>query len=69
LAAERIEELESTGSRLLEALEERNDSCGSEDEDEHGEARLLEAEVVFMGVIEDETFQEQKDLWKDLLGE
>jgi hypothetical protein len=69
LAAERIEELESTGSKLLEALEERNDSCGSKDEDEHVEARLLEAEVVFMGVIEDETFQEQKDLWKDLLGE
>ena len=69
LAAERIEELENTGSKLLEALEERNDSCGSEEDEEDGEARLLEADVVFRGVIKDETFQEQKDLWKDLLGE
>ncbi|KAF1920217.1 hypothetical protein BDU57DRAFT_552665 [Ampelomyces quisqualis] len=69
LAAERIEELESTGAVLLEALGQQNGSCGSEDEEEDSEARLLEAEVVFRGVMEDETFQEQKEMWKEMLNE
>ena len=71
LVNERIEELESKGSALLDALEKRNDSSGS-DEDEmedNGGAKLTEAEVAFRGVIEDETFKEQKEYWAELLNE
>jgi hypothetical protein len=73
LATERIEELESKGEAMLDALERRNDSCGS-DEDEgiserDIEAGLLEAEVAFRGVLEDDSFKEQKENWLDLLDE
>ncbi|KAI4619522.1 uncharacterized protein J4E87_007412 [Alternaria ethzedia] len=71
LANERIEELETKGGAMLDALEKRNDSCGSDEEEEMGqgdvEAGMLEAEVAFRGVIEDESFKEQKVLWLDLL--
>jgi len=71
LANERTEELETKGEAMLDALEKRNDSCGSDEEEEMGErnveADLLEAEVAFRGVIEDESFKEQKVLWLDLL--
>jgi DNA repair exonuclease SbcCD ATPase subunit len=65
LANERIEELESTGEALLDALDKRNDSCGSEvDEMEEAAAELtvLEAEVTFHGVREDDVFREQREL-------
>ncbi|KAG9196553.1 hypothetical protein G6011_01674 [Alternaria panax] len=70
LAEERIEELETKGEAILDALERRNDSCGSDDEeDTRGdiEAGLLGAEVAFRGVLEDESFKEQKEIWQDLL--
>ncbi|KAI4691422.1 uncharacterized protein J4E84_003715 [Alternaria hordeiaustralica] len=71
LANERIEELETKGEAMLDALDKRNDSCGSDEEEEMGdrnvEADLLEAEVAFRGVIEDESIKEQKVLWLDLL--
>lgn len=69
LASERIEELESAGERVLDALD--GDDSGSEDGDgegdEEGGVGLLEAGVVFRGVLEDETFREQKVLWGELL--
>ncbi|KAL1793162.1 hypothetical protein ACET3X_008144 [Alternaria dauci] len=72
LANERIEELETTGEALLDALERRNNSCGSDDDGEEMregdvEAGLLGEEVAFRGVLEDESFKEQKALWQDLL--
>jgi hypothetical protein len=73
LANERIEELESKGEAMLDALDRRNDSCGSDDEEEleRGgiEAGLLGAEVVFRGVLEDESFKEQRKIWLDLLND
>jgi len=72
LANERIEELESKGEVLLEALDKHNDSSDSRkggDEEDCGTAQLLEAEVAFRGVLEDETFKEQKGFWQDLLRE
>ena len=73
LANERIEELETKGEAMLDALERRNDSCGSDDEEElergDVEARLLGAEVAFSGVLEDESFKEQKEIWLDLLND
>jgi len=66
-AIERIDELEGKGEVLLEALETRNDSCGSDEEEEYGIAKLLEAEVAFQGVLDDETFAEQKQHWEGLL--
>jgi hypothetical protein len=73
LANERIEELETKGEALLDALERRNDSCGSDDdEDMEGrdvEAQVLEAEVAFRGVLEDESFKEQKEVRPELLDE
>jgi hypothetical protein len=69
LASERIEELESKGNALANVLEQRNDSCESdEDEDDRAE-RLLEAEVAFRNVLEDETCREQKEHWDELLKE
>jgi hypothetical protein len=71
LASERIEELETRGEAMLDALERRNDSCGSDDDEEMRgrdvEARLLEAEVAFRGVLGDESFKEQKKIWPELL--
>jgi hypothetical protein len=71
LASERIEELEMRGEAMLDALERRNDSCGSDDDEEMRgrdvEARLLEAEVAFRGVLGDESFKEQKKIWPELL--
>ncbi|CAN9365598.1 unnamed protein product [Alternaria alternata] len=71
LANERIEELETKGEAILDALERRNDSCGSDDEEElergDVEAGLLGAGVAFRGVLEDESFKEQKEIWLDLL--
>ena len=73
MANERIEELETKGEVMLDALERRNDSCGSDDEGEleRGdiEAGLLGAEVVFRSVLEDESFKEQKEIWLDLLND
>lgn len=68
LASERIEELESKGEVLLEALEIYKDGEDTPKED-HDMANLTEAEGSFRGVLEDETFKEQKDAWGDLLGE
>jgi hypothetical protein len=64
MAEERIEELESRGETLLEALEKQNYSCGSDQDEAEDDALgvgLLEAEVAFRGVLEDETFREQKE--------
>ncbi|KAH7069457.1 hypothetical protein FB567DRAFT_456588 [Paraphoma chrysanthemicola] len=72
MAHERIEELETTGGVLLEALEKQNDSCGSDEneyEDHDMGAGVIEAEVAFRGVLEDETFHEQKEQWEYLLQE
>jgi hypothetical protein len=73
LANDHIEELEITGEALLDALEKRNDSYGSDDGDgmKEGEAEagVLGAEVAFRGVLEDESFKEQKENWADLLNE
>ena len=73
LANDRIEELKTKGEALLDALEKRNDSCGSDDGDEiregDPEAGLLGAAVAFRSVLEDETFKEQKENWVDLLNE
>ncbi|KAF1845997.1 uncharacterized protein K460DRAFT_282971 [Cucurbitaria berberidis CBS 394.84] len=70
---ERIEELERKGEDLLEALERRDNSSGSDDdhemEEKDEEAELREAKGAFQGVIEDETFKEQKLNWADLLNE
>jgi hypothetical protein len=69
LANERIEELESKGSALLDVLEQRNDSYGSDEDENDNSTRLLEAEVALRGVLENETFREQKGQWDDLLKE
>ncbi|CAN9398846.1 unnamed protein product [Alternaria sp. RS040] len=73
LANERIEELETKGEAMLDALERRNDSCDSDDEEElergDVEAGLLGAEVAFRGVLEDESFKEQKEIWLNLLND
>jgi hypothetical protein len=73
LANDHIEELEITGEALLDALEKRNDSYGSDDGDgmKEGEAEagVLGAEVAFRGVFEDELFKEQRENWADLLNE
>jgi hypothetical protein len=64
MAEERIEELESRGEALLEALEKQNYSCGSDQDEAEDDALgfgLVEAEVAFRGVLEDETFREQKE--------
>ncbi|KAF2031710.1 hypothetical protein EK21DRAFT_62579 [Setomelanomma holmii] len=72
LAKERIEELESRGEALLDALEKQDDSCDSNGDgsnDEERAAGLLETEVAFRGVLEDEMFREQKEHWDYLLQE
>jgi hypothetical protein len=38
-------------------------------EEGDAEARVLGAEVAFRGVLEDESFKEQKENWADLLNE
>jgi hypothetical protein len=67
-ATERIDELESKGEALLEALETRDDSSENEEEDD-GNAKLLEAEAAFRGVLDEESFAEQKQHWEILLTE
>ncbi|EAT88954.2 hypothetical protein SNOG_03749 [Parastagonospora nodorum SN15] len=67
-AAERIDELESKGEALLEALETRDDSSENEEEDD-GNAKLLEAAVAIRGVLDEESFAEQKQHWEILLAE
>ncbi|KAF2832569.1 hypothetical protein CC86DRAFT_425093 [Ophiobolus disseminans] len=72
LANERIEELEGKGELLLQALQKQNDSYDIAEisiEEEHDTAKLLEAEIAFREVLEDETFKEQKEYWEDLLAE
>lgn len=73
MANERIGELEGAGQRLLDALEWGSD-CEEEDDVEVAEggerargSTRLEAELVFRGVLEDETYEEQKELWMDSL--
>lgn len=68
MAKERVEELESAGESLLEALDERSDSAGFEEEQD-GEAKAVEAEVVFRSALEDESSGEMKEQWDELLGE
>jgi hypothetical protein len=65
----RIDELERNGEVLLEALEQSNDSCGGDEDDNEKTAKLLEAEVAFRGVLEDESSKEQKEHWTELLSE
>lgn len=73
IATQRIEELESKGVALTEALEKQDDSHGDEDEEYNGgkseiaKANLMEAEVIFRGVLDDETFQDHKLNWACLL--
>ncbi|EDU45450.1 hypothetical protein PtrSN002B_008597 [Pyrenophora tritici-repentis] len=67
-ACERIEELEGRGSALLDALErQEDDEC--EDEEMDGGASVVEAEVAFRGMLEDEEFRELREEWEGLLGE
>lgn len=68
LANGRIEELESKGTALLEALSIWN-NIPSEEDAYDGTARLVEAESTFQKVLEDETFKEQKENWTELLTE
>ncbi|RAR12723.1 hypothetical protein DDE83_003871 [Stemphylium lycopersici] len=72
LATERIGELETKGEVLLDALEKRYDGSGSDDDEMDSgetEAELLEAEVAFRGVLEEESIKEQKENWAELLNE
>lgn len=69
LASERIGDLESRGGILLEALEKRDVGNGSDEADESGALGLVEAELAFRGVLDDEAFKEQKEHWEDLLEE
>ena len=73
VANERVVELEAKGEALLDALEKRNDSSRIDDgegmKEGDAEAGVLGAEVAFRGVLEDESFEEQKENWADLLNE
>jgi hypothetical protein len=69
LASERIEELEGKGIALVDILEQRNNSCGSEQDENVCGGRLLEAEIAFRNVLEDETCREQKEHWGEMLKE
>jgi hypothetical protein len=63
----RIEELEDKGNALLGVIDRRNDNGGNDRDADNCTAKLLEAEVAFRGVLEDEAFSEQKEHWSDLL--
>ncbi|KAF1838650.1 hypothetical protein BDW02DRAFT_516223 [Decorospora gaudefroyi] len=72
IARDRIEELESYGEAMLETLVKRNDSCDSErecDEEDDGQARVVEEMVLFRGVLEDGLSTEEKENWAALLNE
>jgi chromosome segregation ATPase len=69
-ASERIAELESAGEQLLDALDKAEDSdgsAGSVNEEEGSRLGLMEAEIRFRNVLEDEEFREAKELWGGLL--
>lgn len=75
-ATDRITELENAGEKLLDALDRAKDEshksddsgCGDIDEDlGDREVSLIEAEICFRNVLEDEGFAETKELWGDLL--
>lgn len=66
IASERIEELESNGEALLDALEERDDSEEDRDHEEKA-AKLLGSAITFRGVVEDETCSELKEHWRELV--
>lgn len=73
-AVERIEELESTGEILLEALEQSGDNDNENDADDNmspeiAKPRLLEVKLTFRNVLDDDTFKEQKENWAGLLDE
>ncbi|KAF2262570.1 hypothetical protein CC78DRAFT_316473 [Lojkania enalia] len=69
-AIERIEELERVGEKLMEALDKIDENDGSESGEEDsriGEVDLLEAEIQFRGVLEDESFRSMKEFWGEFL--
>lgn len=65
-ATDRIEELETKGEALLDALEGCDNNGDDQDEDEKA-ATLLESTIAFRGIIEDETSRELKEHWCELL--
>jgi hypothetical protein len=67
VAKDRVEELESAGETLLGALDAQIDNPGIDRSD--SEAGLIEAELIFRGVVEDEMAKEHKERWEDLLEE
>lgn len=78
LATERIAELEGSGEALLDALEKLGESSDSDEDDDGGEEEsgegeiipshsLVAAEVAFRGVLDDESYAEQMENWKELL--
>ena len=71
VACERVGELEDRGGRLLDALEEWDEEVGNEGGGlgEGKSAGLVEAEVAFRGVVEDEGFEVEKENWGALLRE
>lgn len=73
LANDRIIELETKGEALVVVLKKRNGSSASENEEEMEEGvlegGLVEAELVFRDVLEDESFKMQRENWASLLDE
>lgn len=65
LALERIDDLEGSGSVLLDELEKHNDN-GDDDAAESG-TRLIEAQVVFRSILDDGFCKEQKESWGALV--
>lgn len=71
MALARIEELELHGAKVLGALESLDDTSdeGELDDEASKSITLMEAEVAFRNVLEDDTFCENKENWACLLDE
>jgi hypothetical protein len=69
LAIGRLEELEDKGNALLCVIDRRDDNGGNNKDADNSTAKLLEAEVAFPKVLEDEAGSQQKEHWSDLLEE
>jgi hypothetical protein len=59
LAIGRIEELEDKGNALLDVIDRRNNNGGNDEDAHNSTAKLLEVEIAFRGVLEDEAFNQQ----------
>lgn len=71
MAITRIEDMELHGTKVLEALEGLNDTSGEDEAEEQAnvEFTLVEAEVAFRSILEDDTFREHRENWACLLNE